>query len=205
METHASRLQRTVRTPLDRGSYIKISSPGKVDTLFKKIKNKDRLYIALYALGGELGGTFISQEYHWAFLIAPKKEAPDTWATRYITLPKVPILLINNEFLRTRWALELDSVPLRPHQNVLGRALIGKINDRFEAERIIGGDKRVIQRKEEVAVLPSSQTPDYRTYRTWVSERVTALREDEGECVKYIPEWREVQETCERFVEGNIR
>lgn len=156
-------------------------------------KNKDRLYIALYDLGGCFGGGVSYNrvdiphkkgEYQWALLISPKEEYEDTEAERWLMRQKA----IDGSS-RTVWTVETDEVLLRPHDSILARILIGKVTDRNRLAGIL-----------LISKISSTAIERPRKHLTWIRDMVTDLRKD-GKCCKHLPEWQYIEQACMEFAE----
>ncbi|KAF7505446.1 hypothetical protein GJ744_000773 [Endocarpon pusillum] len=82
--------------------------------------DKARLYVALYVRGG--GPKMPGQEdnYHWAFLVAPKNENKDSTGTRYHA---------KNAPGQSTWVFEEKSTSMTATNMILVRVMIGKVND----------------------------------------------------------------------------
>lgn len=155
-------------------------------------KNKDRLYIALYDLGGRFGGGVSYDrvniphergEYQWALLISPKEEYEDTEAERWLMCQKS----VNGSSSATIWRVESDKVLLRPHDSIIARILIGKVTDRNRLAGIL-----------LISKISSTATEEPRTHMTWIRDMVTDLRKD-GKCCKHLPEWQLIEQACTEY------
>ncbi|KAM3521751.1 hypothetical protein NHJ13051_006061 [Beauveria bassiana] len=82
--------------------------------------DKPRLYLALYARGGE--------GYHWALLIGPKHEDENTRATRYHA----------KQYLM-RWYYDEVSITTGPTHMILVRILAAKVEKMDRVESILRG------------------------------------------------------------------
>lgn len=101
--------------------------------LILKIK-KLRLYIALYALEGVLREPNSSgpQDYHWAFIIAPKDAPTEKSGIRYRIKKSAEWEKLNPgsvEFGKVEWETDRSLVPLGRHDDIIARVLIAEIED----------------------------------------------------------------------------
>ncbi|KAH3404497.1 hypothetical protein KXV40_003104 [Aspergillus fumigatus] len=82
--------------------------------------NKDRLYVALYAHGGNPTMPGKEDTYHWALIVGPKVEAEDGIGVRYHAKER-PKLGGGSE-----WFFEERECPLAPTSMLLVRIMVGK-------------------------------------------------------------------------------
>ncbi|KAH1664153.1 hypothetical protein KXV52_008126 [Aspergillus fumigatus] len=83
--------------------------------------NKDRLYVALYAHGGNPTMPGKEDTYHWALIVGPKVEAEDGIGVRYHAKER-PKLGGGSE-----WFFEERECPLAPTSMLLVRIMVGKV------------------------------------------------------------------------------
>ncbi|KAK7736201.1 hypothetical protein SLS53_007231 [Cytospora paraplurivora] len=89
-----------------------------------KRSTKDRLYIALYARGGESLMPGGEDKYHWALLAGPKNENAHSKGKRFHI--KEIIESINGR-TQTRWIFEERDIAMNPTAMILVRIAIGKV------------------------------------------------------------------------------
>ncbi|KJZ69099.1 hypothetical protein HIM_11506 [Hirsutella minnesotensis 3608] len=82
--------------------------------------SKDRLYIALYARGGE--------GYHWALLTGPKSDKPDETGTRYHAKQHNMV-----------WEFNEQSIRMAPTNMILIRVIVAKVVDKKKLQTILRG------------------------------------------------------------------
>lgn len=165
--------------------HLPIMSP--FDKMKKKNKHKLRLYIALYDIGGNLGGIppykpKDEPQYHWALIVAPAIESPGAEGMRYLVrqvqAAGTPPQLI--------WRLDTKKVLLVPHDDILVRVMIAKITDEIKFGELV-----------------SDMDPDlYEAYnssrelRTWIEDTVRYLIADPKALSQRNMEWQEIEKTC---------
>ena len=93
------------------------------------------LYIGLYALNGSLRQAFPMgpEEYHWAFIVAPKDGTKEQDCVRYrvrVISRREKVVVAKVEFETFEWANELRVVPVGRHDDIIARVLIAKVSDR---------------------------------------------------------------------------
>ena len=145
-------------------------------------EKKPRLYVALYRLGGALGGT--SQlgrgRYHWALIIGPKKEKSKREGTRWLMRQVAP----------SRWRIDRNYVTMAPHDGILVRITIGKIKN----------VDRTVQIIESFGNVANNQQA---TLQTWIQAVITALAADANACL-YVQSWTDIEIECEQYVTRKI-
>jgi hypothetical protein len=82
--------------------------------------NKDRIYVALYARGGQDPNT-----YHWAIIIGPKNEVEGGRGFRYHARQRLDPARPG----RHVWHYEALDIPLAQTSMLLARVMIGKVAD----------------------------------------------------------------------------
>lgn len=95
---------------------------------------KPRLYIALYALDGALRESNPSgpQDYHWAFIVAPRDASKDQEGTRYRLKKTESWEQVDPgkvEFEKLEWEVDRSAVPLGRHDDIVARVLVAEVQD----------------------------------------------------------------------------
>ncbi|KAI9371874.1 hypothetical protein BJX61DRAFT_543276 [Aspergillus egyptiacus] len=119
-------------------------------------RNKDRVYVGLYARGGGDPNT-----YHWALIVGPKKEAEGNRGYRYHVQQRVDPA----EPSGLKWIYQPLEIPLVQTSMLLGRILIAKVTN---------GE----QLRSTLAAVPIVQNDKSWTCRIWVKNAVAALEAD---------------------------
>jgi hypothetical protein len=118
--------------------------------------NKDRIYIALYARGGQDPNT-----YHWAIIVGPKKEVEGGKGFRYHARQRLDPATPG----RQEWHYEALDIPLAQTSMLLARVMIGKVVDEARLSTTLA------------AVLLVQDDPAW-TCRIWVRDAIAALEAD---------------------------
>lgn len=138
--------------------------------------NKDRIYVALYARGGQDPNT-----YHWAIIIGPKNEVEGGQGGRYHV--KHDPLQPGESF----WKYEDLPIPLTQTASLLARVTIGKVTDKSRLERVLKN-------------VPLVQGDPAWTCRVWVRDAIAALVAD-GKCLgTSVTDWTTVEQACNNYV-----
>ncbi|PYH92218.1 hypothetical protein BO71DRAFT_28664 [Aspergillus ellipticus CBS 707.79] len=95
------------------------------------MREKDRLYVTLYARGGAPTMPGKEDTYHWALLVGPKVETPEKKGVRYHA-KEMPGLVGGSQ-----WELEEQECRLAATSMLLVRVMIGKIKDRGRLVEIL--------------------------------------------------------------------
>lgn len=140
--------------------------------------NKDRLYVALYARGGQDPNT-----YHWAIIVGPKEEVEGGRGYRYHVRqrldPARPGRLI--------WAYESLEIPLAQTSMLLGRIMIAKITDKAQIRSTLA------------AVRAIQDDPSW-TCRIWVKDAITALEADGKSLGTRITKWTTIEQNANNYI-----
>ncbi|KAJ6445290.1 hypothetical protein O9K51_00049 [Purpureocillium lavendulum] len=150
--------------------------------------NKDRLYIALYARGGEPKMPGLEDTYHLAFIVGPKSEsAPNSQGTRFHA--KEALLYVGEPpTLQWTWAYEERPISLHPTQMLLVRVIVGKVRDR---ERLCAAFRR------------NPLQPDVPGWNCveWAKEAFQEAVLDRRALDKAAPSWELLRDTAMWYVE----
>ncbi|KAK2596537.1 hypothetical protein N8I77_013423 [Diaporthe amygdali] len=98
--------------------------------VYMRPSNKDRLYIALYARGGDSLMSGGEDKYHWALLVGPKHEDNNSKGKRYHV--KETMTTVGGR-TQSRWVFEEREIGMNPTAMILVRVIIGKVTN---AERV---------------------------------------------------------------------
>ncbi|KAM3504493.1 hypothetical protein MY10362_003541 [Beauveria mimosiformis] len=94
----------------------------------------ERLYVALYARGGQPTMRQREDKYHWAFILGPKSENRESQGWRYHV--KESMTLIDG-VAQSVWAYDKRDIAMAPTCMILIRILIGKVKKRKRLETIL--------------------------------------------------------------------
>lgn len=89
--------------------------------------NKERLYVALYARGGNPTMPGGEDKYHWALVLGPKMERYNSRGTRFHAHEKMHFA---DGEARSVWEFEERDMSMAPTAMILVRILIAKVKDR---------------------------------------------------------------------------
>ncbi|KGO75059.1 hypothetical protein PITC_047420 [Penicillium italicum] len=136
--------------------------------------NKDRLYVALYARGGN--PTMLGKEdtYHWALIVGPKVEAEDGMGVRYHAKERLELAG------GSKWFFEERECPLAPTSMLLVRIMVGKVAD---------GNRLV----EILRNTPIRQGQPGWNCVIWVKEALEMLKVDPKALGTSVVEWEKVR------------
>ncbi|KAF8119968.1 hypothetical protein EV363DRAFT_1408816 [Boletus edulis] len=144
--------------------------------------NKDRLYVALHARGGVPTMPGGEDKYHWALVIAPKKEKDES---RGIRMHAKNVVQIGGT---QGWVYEqVDSISLAPTGSSLVRIRIAKIVD----------TTRLLETLRNIPV--TSDSPTWNCV-SWVRQALQALGESEGILGRRNLGWEMVRDAAMRYV-----
>ncbi|KAK5113788.1 hypothetical protein LTR62_003172 [Meristemomyces frigidus] len=148
--------------------------------------NKDRLYIALYARGGEARMPGLEDKYHWALIAGPKVENERSQGTRFHG--KETITIVDGR-ARSTWIFERRSTSMRATTMILIRVMIGKIVSKERLESVF----------ESTPVREGD--PGWNCVG-WVREALEGLERDGRALGTSITAWESVRDTAMRYVEA---
>ncbi|KAK7697938.1 hypothetical protein SLS64_013025 [Diaporthe eres] len=92
--------------------------------VYMRPSNKDRLYIALYARGGDSIMSGGEDKYHWALLVGPKHEDSNSTGKRFHV--KETMTTVDGR-TQSRWVFEERDIGMNPTAMILVRVIIGKV------------------------------------------------------------------------------
>nr|POE56791.1 hypothetical protein CFP56_33763 [Quercus suber] len=147
--------------------------------------DKDRIYVALYARGGEARMPGLEDKYHWALIVGPKVENERSQGTRYHA--KEGVAIIDGES-RSVWTFERRSASMAPTAMILVRVMIGKVADNLRLESVL------------------ESTPVRQGHPTWncvgwVKEAIEVLERDRRVLGTAVTSWEPIRDTAMRYVE----
>ncbi|KAI3399149.1 hypothetical protein diail_7728 [Diaporthe ilicicola] len=159
--------------------------------------NKDRLYIALYARGGDSIMSGGEDKYHWALLVGPKYEDSNSKGKRFHV--KETMTAVDGR-TKSRWVYEERDISMNPTAMILVRVVIGKV---ASAERV-------------AAVLRQVPVRDNQSGWNcvwWLREALGMLRAGGGgkalarssSSSSSVPSWEEAGEAAMGFVRRKER
>ncbi|KAJ5128015.1 hypothetical protein N7448_008794 [Penicillium atrosanguineum] len=155
------------------------------------IRNKDRLYVALYARRGKSETSGKKDAYHWGLVIGPKTEKnPSKSGIRFDAIEK----------LTTKgpvWQLVEETTSLLPGTTmVLIRVMIGKIIDK---ERLLS-----VLRNTPVPAYEPRPAHDIYNCFTWVEETLGSIQRDGKAMGSSVLDWDSVRETALWYVKYHV-
>jgi uncharacterized protein DUF6914 len=140
--------------------------------------NKDRVYVALDARGGQDPNT-----YHWAIVVGPKEEVEGGRAYRYHARqrfdPARPGHII--------WVYESLEIPLIQTSMLLGRIMIAKVTNSAQLHSTL-------------AAVPIVQDDPSWTCRIWVKDAISALEADRKSLGTRITDWTTIEQTANNYI-----
>ncbi|KAI2084927.1 hypothetical protein LOZ36_004428 [Ophidiomyces ophidiicola] len=141
-------------------------------------RNKDRVYVALYARGGNEPNT-----YHWAIIVGPKKEGDGKLGYRY----HVKHVLVPAALGQVKWEYQAIEIPLFQTAMLLGRIMVAKVTDGTQLHR-------------SLAAVPIIQNNPEWTCRTWVKDAVASLEADGKSLGTRVTNWEEIEKTANEYI-----
>ncbi|KAJ6133823.1 hypothetical protein N7523_000145 [Penicillium sp. IBT 18751x] len=154
-------------------------------------RNKDRLYVALYARGEKLEISGKEDAYHWGFVIGPKtEENPRKTGIRFDAIKK---MTTNGPV----WQLVEETTSLLPGTTmVLVRVMIGKIIDK----------ERLLSVLRETPVRAHEPRPAHQIYTcaVWVQEALESIKQDGRAMGTSVLDWNSIRDTAMWFVKHHV-
>ncbi|KAH8777366.1 hypothetical protein F5883DRAFT_409224 [Diaporthe sp. PMI_573] len=154
--------------------------------------NKDRLYIALYARGGDSVMSGGEDKYHWALLVGPKHEDSNSKGKRFHV--KETMTTVDGR-TQSRWVFEERDIGMNPTAMILVRVIIGKVANL----------ERVASVLREVPVRDNQSGWNC---VWWLREALDMLRADAKALSggrSSAAGWKEAGEAAMEFVKGKER
>ncbi|XWW97709.1 hypothetical protein V2A60_005696 [Cordyceps javanica] len=149
--------------------------------------NKDRLYVALFARTGTVRMSGREDKYHWAFIVAPKRESLQDCGTQ-IHVKNTLQFIGEPPTKNTDWRLEKINLTENPTTRLLVRVLVAKINKTEDLTKIL----------DEIPLRPDT---DGWNCVGWVREGLEAVLCHEGVLGRAAPDWQSVRDTIMWYVE----
>lgn len=155
-----------------------------------KPSNKDRLYIALYARGGDSIMSGGEDKYHWALLVGPKNEHVHSKGKRFHV--KETMMNVNGR-TRTQWVFEERDIGMNPTAMILVRIMIGKVTSMERVMAVLRG-------------VPIRDNQSGWNCVWWVKEALDMLRQ-EGRALSRtsVTGWARVRATAIWYVKSKER
>ncbi|KUI61301.1 hypothetical protein VP1G_08498 [Cytospora mali] len=155
-----------------------------------KQSNKERLYIALYARGGDSVMPQGEDKYHWALLVGPKHEHVHSKGKRFHVKETM-----TNIYGRTRsqWVFEERDIGMNPTAMILVRVVVSKV---VSMERV----RTVLQN------VPIRDNQSGWNCVWWVKEALDVLRKDGTALSRAsITDWVQVRGAAMAYVKKKER
>lgn len=140
--------------------------------------NKDRVYVALYARGGQDPNTF-----HWAIIVGPKEEVEGGRGYRYHARQRLDPTRPG----RMLWVYEALEIPLVQTSMLLGRIMIAKVTDNTQLRRTL-------------AAVPVVQHDPLWTCRIWVKNAIAALEADRKSLGTRVTNWTTIEQIANDYI-----
>lgn len=172
---------------------------------------RPQLYIGLYALDGALreNGPSDSQDYYWAFIVAPEDGTKEQQCVRYCIRKgegreksdpgKV-------EFDKVTWECDRSVVPLGRHDDIIARVLIAQVGDRKGMDEHI----QLAWPEQTMHVKNSGRA---RTSKDWVQkvhEGLGGLSYGSLSGTRYmvsgkLADWKTIETCCTSFAQRVVK
>ncbi|PGH02262.1 hypothetical protein AJ80_08887 [Polytolypa hystricis UAMH7299] len=140
--------------------------------------NKDRIYVALYARGGQDPNT-----YHWAIIVGPKTEVEGGRGFRYHARQRLDPTTPGRQV----WHYEALDIPLTQTSMLLARVMIGKVANHAQLAKTL-------------AAVPREQDNPAWTCRIWVRDAIAALEADGKSLGTRVTNWQKIEQTAKTYV-----
>ncbi|KXT03390.1 hypothetical protein AC578_3946 [Pseudocercospora eumusae] len=147
--------------------------------------DKDRLYIALYAQGGQPRMPGLEDKYHWAIVVFPKGQEPDSKGTMFHVRDRVTKV---DDRSQSSWQFEERSTTMELTSMLLVRVLVGKVAN---LERM----KSVLRSTDIKATQP-----DWNCV-FWVKEALQGLEKNGKALGRSKVDWVSVRDAAMQYVE----
>ncbi|KAB5575995.1 hypothetical protein GE09DRAFT_611771 [Coniochaeta sp. 2T2.1] len=145
--------------------------------------NKDRLYVALYARGGQPRMPGGEDKYHWAFITGPKVITQQSAGRRIHAKERM-----GQSGSGSHWEYENRSISMLPTAMILVRVVVGKIED----------NARLISIMESVPVRGNQ--PGWNCVE-WLKEALELLGKDKKALGTSVTDWKTVRDGCMQYVQ----
>jgi len=139
--------------------------------------NKPRLYVALYARGGE------PDTYHWALIAAPKKETDETKAKRYHVRQR---MYTEDGRSWNQWEYEELDITTLATRMILVRIMVAKILNWPKLEEV-------------VRAVPIVQNDKSWTCRIWVRNAMASLAAEAGVLGRSVTDWPTIESSAKQY------
>ncbi|MCJ1485226.1 hypothetical protein MMC06_005400 [Schaereria dolodes] len=140
--------------------------------------DKDRIYVALYARGGQDPNT-----YHWAIIVGPKNEVEGGRGFRYHARQKLDPATPG----RYVWHYEVLGIPLEQTSMLLARVIVGKVTNE-------------VQLATTLAAVPLVQDNPAWTCRIWVRDAIAALEADGRSLGTRVTGWQKIEQAANAYI-----
>ncbi|KND86259.1 hypothetical protein TOPH_09113 [Tolypocladium ophioglossoides CBS 100239] len=148
---------------------------------------KDRLYVALYARGGEVKMPGREDKYHWAFIIGPKNETPHSQGQ--LSHVKDSLSFAGNPPTpQPVWQYEDREILMAPTARLLVRILVGKVKSKSRLESVF----------KNTPVRP--ETHGWNCVE-WVKEALESAGQDDRALGTAVTDWQSVRDTAMWYVD----
>ncbi|KAL0929465.1 uncharacterized protein CTRU02_215631 [Colletotrichum truncatum] len=147
--------------------------------------DKDRLYVALYARGGQPKMPGLEDTYHWAFLVGPKHESANSRGRR-IHAKETMTLAGEPPMPQMQWEYESKKVTMAPTSAILVRVVIAKIEDKDRLKSIF----------EEISL----ESEDFNCVK-FVKDGWRAAQKDNKALGTSAKGWKAIRDTAMWYVE----
>lgn len=141
--------------------------------------DKPRLYIALYARGNSNDG----EAFHWALVVGPKSETPNSRGARYHA--KNPPGATQN------WVYERRETSMMPTNMLLLRMVVAKVTDWARLEQVL-------------AAVALVQNDSSWNCRLWVRDALAALEADGHSLGTKRVGWDDVEQQLRQYAQNKI-
>ncbi|EGP83554.1 uncharacterized protein MYCGRDRAFT_96713 [Zymoseptoria tritici IPO323] len=147
--------------------------------------NKDRIYIALYARGGEPQMPGLEDKYHWGIIVGPKSDASDAQGRRFHAKEQ---MTINDGRAESSWQFEERAISMAPTAMILVRVVVGKV----------ANTKRMQDVLESTPIRGAE--PGWNCV-AWVQEALERLQADGKALGTSATDWKSVRDAAMNYVE----
>ncbi|KAI5990264.1 hypothetical protein EDD15DRAFT_2282359 [Pisolithus albus] len=143
--------------------------------------NKNRVYVALYARGGQATMPGGEDRYHWALLTGPKSISDNSIGKRFHA--KEQMTMVSNR-PQPIWQFDERDINMTPTAMILVRIVVAKIVDQQRLENIP---------RRNVPIRAGN--PGWNCV-AWVKEAYETLMADGGVLGTHAPDWQTVRDAA---------